>query len=212
VDRDRLADVCASLPVFPLPSTVLMPGMVMPLHVFEPRYRDLVGWVSERTQVFGVATLRDPADAASLPGDTPPLHEQIGVGIIVGQQKLPDGRRNLLLQYIGRARLLHELASPHRFRIVHTELLPELAPADADVARLRMLVLQLGAASPTAEGEARTLAELPGHELVDGLARRVLTDSVDQRAYLWASASRRVDMVEERLAEFILMGEAAAQA
>jgi len=212
VDRERLAAVCASLPIFPLPSAVLMPGMVMPLHVFEPRYRDLVDWVSEHTPVFGIATLVDPRDAASMPGDTPPVHPQIGVGLVVGQQRMADGRRNVLLQYVARARLRAELPSPHRFRIVQTEVLPEEPPAAAAVTRLRLLVLQLGSVSPAAGQEARSLSELSGDELVNGLARRVLAEAPDQRDYLAADPARRVEMVEQRLAEFIAVGGAQAEA
>jgi len=212
LDRDRLSEVCASLPIFPLPSAVLMPGMVMPLHVFEPRYCDLVEHVSARTQVFGIATLVDPSDASALPGETPPVHPQIGVGMIVGRQSLPDGRSNLLLQYIGRARMARELVSPHRFRIAHCELLEDAAPADAAAARLRLLVLQLGAVSSQAEGEARTLAELSNEELVDGLARRVLSEPDRQREYLASDMAHRVAMVEQRLAEFIAVGDPRAEA
>lgn len=208
VDRDRLVDVCASLPIFPLPGVVLMPGMVMPLHVFEPRYRELVDYVSERTQMFGLATLNEEGVA----GARPAIHPEIGVGMIVGSQSLPDGRKNLLLQHVCVARLVEELPSPFGFRMVQSELMPPLAPAEAALRRLRIMVLQLGAVSPAAEQEAAALGQLRGDELVDGLARRVLGDERSQRAYLTASRERRVHMVEQRLASFLAVGEARAEA
>ena len=52
MDRDTLDHAAAALPVFPLPRIVLMPRDLLPLHVFEPRYRALVTEVTQTTDTL----------------------------------------------------------------------------------------------------------------------------------------------------------------
>lgn len=92
------------LPVFPLPQTVLFPGALMPLHIFEPRYRTMVRDSLESHKAIAVALIRD--DPRSPHG--PAFERVAGVGLIIDSVQLPDGRYNILLQ--GRARVrLEEL-------------------------------------------------------------------------------------------------------
>lgn len=209
MDRDRLEEVCRALPIFPLPDAVLLPGMVLPLHVFEPRYRQLVEHLQTQTPLLGIATLTGEAAAE---GEAPPIHRELGIGMLVGHQGLPDGRSNILVQYVGSARVVREVPSEQAFRRVEADVLVTSTPAPEAVARLRMLVLQLGGLREEAESEARALAELSDDELVDGLARRVLADSDERRAYLVADLAERIDQVQERLAEFLTVGDARAEA
>jgi hypothetical protein len=58
--QSQSAQVLSSLPIFPLPNVVLLPGMVLPLNVFEPRYLELVDFVREHGQHIGVPLLRPP--------------------------------------------------------------------------------------------------------------------------------------------------------
>jgi Lon protease-like protein len=200
--------VCTSLPLFPLPDAVLLPGMVMPLHVFEPRYRSLVQHLRERTPILGIATTSGPEED----GRPAPVHREIGVGMLVGHQGLPDGRSNILVQHLGVARYRRDLVSTLPFRLVEATLQPDVVPAPDAVARLRLLVLQLGALRQEAEEEAKALSELSDTALVDGLARRVLADADERRAYLAADGRGRVALVQGRLAEFLAGSEARAEA
>lgn len=208
MDRERLADVCGSLPIFPLPDAVLLPGMVMPLHVFEPRYRELIDHIRQRTQIFGIATLAGEPEGAGVA----PIHPEIGVGMLVGNQSLPDGRSNVLVQHLAAARQVRELPSPFGFRLVEAALMPESEPARDAVRRLRMLVLQLGSLRSEAEEEAAALSQLGDNELVDGLARRVLAEADDRRAYLAADQRGRVALVQHRLADFLTHTASRAEA
>ena len=121
--------ILASLPIFPLPNVVLLPGMVLPLNIFEPRYLELVDHVRTHGQHIGVPLLC-PASAAL---DGPPAFEQVfGVGKLIFHVKLPDGRRIIRLEGICRARLQREHHSPHRFREVAVAALHEPQPADTE--------------------------------------------------------------------------------
>lgn len=202
VPSASMRELCAALPVFPLPRAVLMPGASMPLHVFEPRYRALVDHCLAGTRVMGIATLRDGADARS---DEAPICPEVGVGELVAHQPFPDGRSTIVLQFVGAARIHGELPRQHPFRIVACEpVVVDRHGSDAALAALRVLVLQLGALSPAAAGEARRLVQLEGMDLPDALARRLLEDPEAQRAYLGsARLVDRITAVQGRLATFL---------
>jgi uncharacterized protein len=159
LDLDRLPapEVLAGLPIFPLPNVVFLPGMVLPLNVFEPRYLALVDHVLEGGERegmhVGVPLLRpDPSllERADLelpvhdPGDGRPAIEAVfGVGRVIAHQRLPDGRRFIRLEGIGRVQVRAELTidTPESgaglaaglgagFRQVAVEALPEPQPSD----------------------------------------------------------------------------------
>lgn len=88
------------VPVFPLPSVVLFPRTVLPLHVFEPRYRALVRDAVEEEGVIAISLLL-PGWESNYGGD-PPFHEIGTVGRIEGLEPLPNGLFNLRLVGLGR--------------------------------------------------------------------------------------------------------------
>jgi Lon protease-like protein len=71
----------SSLPIFPLPNCVLLPGGLLPLHVFEPRYRELTRDCLAGAQLMGIARLR-PGFETTYYG-CPPVYERCGVGRII---------------------------------------------------------------------------------------------------------------------------------
>lgn len=79
------------LPLFPLP-VVLFPGMPMPLHIFEPRYRTMLSDIRAGDSLFGLSYF----DAASSSRETPPTGHIGCVAEITESQSLPDGRSNVL--------------------------------------------------------------------------------------------------------------------
>ena len=121
-----------SLPIFPLPNCVLLPGGLMPLHVFEPRYRDLTRDCLAGPQLMAIARLR-PGYEASYYG-RPPVYERCGVGRIICSEELPDGRFALLLRGVARAEIARELPPDRTYRVVEAKLLPD-ASCDAATAR-----------------------------------------------------------------------------
>src|SRR5690349_640678 len=79
------------LPLFPLP-VVLFPGMPMPLHIFEPRYRQMLADIRAGNNLFGLSYF----DAASTDKDIPPTGHIGCVAEVTETQGLPDGRPNIL--------------------------------------------------------------------------------------------------------------------
>ncbi|HEY7370430.1 MAG TPA: LON peptidase substrate-binding domain-containing protein [Thermoanaerobaculia bacterium] len=100
-----------SIPIFPLPGVVLLPGTLLPLHIFEPRYRAMVSDALAGDRLIGMAMIRDE-DAETA---RPPVHAIGGAGEIVESQELEDGRYNIVLEGKFRYRILEEdHARPYR--------------------------------------------------------------------------------------------------
>jgi uncharacterized protein len=95
------------IPIFPLPNLVLFPGVSVPLHIFEPRYREMVAEVSERDRIIGMTLLKGDWER-----DYYQYPDLFGIGCagrIENLIRLPDGRFNLMLEGIREFRIVKEL-------------------------------------------------------------------------------------------------------
>jgi Lon protease-like protein len=123
------------IPIFPLPVVVLFPDGRAPLHIFEPRYQQMMEATLTGEGVLGmVAVPQDQQNAMS--GD--PVVYPVGCAGKVSQyQRLPDGRFNLVLDATERFRILEEPIRPisQLYRSARVEGLPEHAP-EAQMAEL----------------------------------------------------------------------------
>lgn len=106
------------LAIFPLTGAVLFPGMQLPLHIFEPRYRAMVGDALIRDRLIGMIQPQRPVEGA-------PLYRIGCVGRIGEIQAMDDGRYNLILEGTARFRILRELDVTTAYRQVEAELLTE---------------------------------------------------------------------------------------
>lgn len=113
-DLERLA-------VFPLPNAVLFPGALMPLHIFEPRYRDMIQDVLAARRRLAVARLR-PGFEADYYG-RPPVLEICGLGAVIEDSRRPDGRYDILVHGLARVRLVEELPPVRTYREFRAERL-----------------------------------------------------------------------------------------
>jgi len=112
-------------PLFPLPKVFLFPGCVMPLHVFEPRYRRMVEDLLDGTGQLVMGTV-EHGHADELAG-SPPVRPVAGLGEICRHERLPDGRYLVWLFGLTRVRI-REAASDKPYRRVAVEPLYEIAP------------------------------------------------------------------------------------
>jgi Lon protease-like protein len=123
--RDELAppdpQTLSALPIFPLPNCVLLPGGLLPLHVFEPRYRELTRDCLAGNHYMAVARLR-PGYQTGYYG-RPPVYDRCGVGKIICSEELPDGRFALLLRGVARVEIARELPADRAYRLVEAQLL-----------------------------------------------------------------------------------------
>ncbi|WP_374407633.1 LON peptidase substrate-binding domain-containing protein [Pelagerythrobacter sp.] len=106
------------LAIFPLPGAILFPGLQLPLHVFEPRYRALVGEALVRDRRIAMIQPQSPAEGSAL--------FAIGcVGRIGEVEALEDGRYNIVLEGESRFRVLRELDVTTPFRRIEAELIAD---------------------------------------------------------------------------------------
>ncbi len=129
-DAQRVERQLHRLPIFPLPGAVLLPFALIPLHVFEPRYRKMVRDCQAGTGVLALANI--PAEALRERTQPPRVLPVIGAGILARVDPLPDGRSNIVLRGVLRARIVEELPAQEPYRLVRAEPLavPEADPAD----------------------------------------------------------------------------------
>jgi Lon protease-like protein len=122
--------------LFPLPNVVLFPQVMLPLHIFEPRYRQLTADALAGDRLIGMVLLR-PGWESDYEG-RPALYETACLGRILAEQRLDDGRFNILLRGISRVRLIAELEHDKLYRSARVELLRDQnAPIESIAAPLR---------------------------------------------------------------------------
>ncbi|MEM1032277.1 MAG: LON peptidase substrate-binding domain-containing protein [Myxococcota bacterium] len=139
---DDLEGALEAMPLFPLKQAVLFPGALLPLHVFEPRYRKLVADVlaSHRTMSVPQVLERPEGEGDDEGGDParPPIARVAGVGTIIEHAELPGGRFNIVL--LGRGRVaLDELPFAPPYRRATAKLLR--TTRDDDVPPLELTAL-----------------------------------------------------------------------
>lgn len=165
------------LSVFPLAGALLFPRAHLPLHIFEPRYRAMVGDALARDRRIAMVQPRGE-------GREPPLYALGCVGKIIECEALDDGRFNIILEGQALFRLVRELDVTTAFRQIEAELLP---PGDTP-----------GSLMPPTRaalmGEARRYADVLGYavewEAVDRLDDEPLVNGIAQIAPFDAAAKQ----------------------
>ena len=169
--------------IFPLPGAILFPGLQMPLHIFEPRYRALVKDALARDRRIGMIQPQRAENGA-------PLYTIGCLGKIGEFEALDDGGFNLVLEGQSRFRLIRELDAATPFRQIEGELIEDEGyPALSPVERAGF------------EREARRFANAQGYavdweavtrlddtSLIDGTSQIVPFDIASKQALLEASS------------------------
>ena len=118
---DDLADFDGITRLFPLPNLVLFPHVIQPLHIFEPRYRQMTADALAGDRLVSIVLLR-PGWEACYQGQ-PLVHEVACLGRIVADQRLEDGRYHILLRGLARVRIVAEVEADKLYRSARVEVL-----------------------------------------------------------------------------------------
>src|SRR5688500_5729919 len=136
------ADVdLSAVPLFPLPSVVLFPRAVLPLHIFEDRYRAMTADALGGDGLIAMALLK-PGWEKSYYGK-PAIEPVVCVGKIVSHEKLPDGKYNFLLEGQVRARVIRELPIGVVYRVAELSRIEQVPASEHDLGELRQQLLAL---------------------------------------------------------------------
>lgn len=159
--------------LFPLPNLVMFPHVLQPLHVFEPRYREMVEDALNGDRLIAMALLKPgwEMDYESRPA----IYSAVCLGRVATYHRLADGRFNLLLEGLCRARVVDELAPKRLFREAQVEVCVDEYPVEGAATRPaleRELVERFQANLPQAPEAQEQLTQLLSSKLPLG----VLTD------------------------------------
>jgi len=201
------------LPVFPLPEVVFFPETVLPLHVFEPRYRQMVADCLQGERWMAVAMLR-PGWEKDYEG-RPPIHRVAGAGEIVHAEALGDGRFNILLDGRLRVRIEEEEPGDRPYRVARARPLADVEAAvdtPGFAERLRGLRVAHGKLlTALGQGHADLVTRLtvagarPG-TVIDRIVSAVVPDAAArQRALETLEVDERLDLAAQALAELLTM-------
>ena len=181
----QLEAALEEMPLFPLTQVVLFPHALLPLHVFEPRYRALVKDCLTSHKIFAIALVTDPSDVDAR--GNPPIASVAGIGLIVEHDALPDGRSTLVLH--GQARVkLEELPFVAPYRRARATVLRELEVEVSASDRLALLTSATAFSAEVQKQDARFSFRLPsqlsGGALADHCAHHLLVDTSVRQALL----------------------------
>lgn len=180
--------------LFPLAGALLLPRAQLPLHIFEERYREMVAHALEGDRQIAMVQPRHHGDQA-------PLHQVGCLGEIVGVEELDDGRFNVVLQGIGRFRMIREAPSPEAYRLADVDM-AAFDDEDGDEAlpiALRSAVEEEARAFGDALGlvvDWEAVAQLDDETLVNAIAQVAPFDIAAKQALLEAETlSPRADLL-----------------
>ena len=143
-DPDSAGALPPAIPIFPLQdvAAMLFPDASRPLHIFEPRYREMVADAIAGDRVIGMVMLR-PGYEPDYEGN-PPIYDIGCAGVISNVERLPDGRYNIVLSGLVKFRVTSEDQS-RPYRLAEVDAIPEtLDDGDRDALRgHRPLLLEL---------------------------------------------------------------------
>lgn len=197
-DLKNFDNVCR---LFPLPGVVLFPHAVLPLHIFEPRYRQMTEDALATDRLIAIVQLRPLSDQGR--AEEPELEAVGCLGRIFKHERLPDGRFNFLLLGRKRIRLDREIANGKLYRSSKVTIIEELEADPTVEGRRQELVAlfrqaQVGGIDPDLDALFET--ELPLGVLADIITQAMGLPASAKQAFLAEpSVGRRVLSLLDRL-------------
>jgi Lon protease-like protein len=183
------------LPIFPLTGSLLLPGNLLPLNVFESRYRNLVADALEGERLVGMIQPLVPRQdnwvEAAQGSDDPELYSVGCVGRIDECEPQQDGRYLILLRGVCRFRVRRELPVHREYRRVQadsSEFQSDLAELQADVNPTRIMrALRAFGVTHDLEFDFDLLGSVPGISLLNGLSVALPFRPAEKQALLEAA-------------------------
>src|SRR5687768_6252312 len=160
-----------AIPIFPLPNAVLFPNVFLPLHIFEPRYRAMVADALDGDRIIGMALLR-PGWEKDYEG-RPPVFPIGCAGLITHNERLPDGRFNIVLRGLQKFRIRRE-QNDRLYRIAEVDTIDEpTSGTDEDQVRAARRRLEaLLVPQPSGAGsDTKVPASMSDEDLINALAQ-----------------------------------------
>lgn len=197
------------VPIFPLPNVVFFPGTKLPLHIFEPRYQQMLHDARRAEQLISIVLLDRSRKLSPHSRELPPIHPVAGLGRLTRVEKLPNGLFNIDLFGITRIRILEELPSDKPYRVARVQPLGDRASELAERRSEQVLQSAFDAFNRVLRKYSRFPGEfltrfqdLPLGMLLDIIAHHIPCDAQKKQAFLEETDPlRRCDKIVHTLDE-----------
>jgi Lon protease-like protein len=171
------------IPVFPLPDVVLFPGVFLPLHIFELRYREMVKDSLAEDRLIGISLLRPGWDHDSQ--GRPAIYPIGCVGLISHVEELSDGRYNLVLRGVEKFRVVREEETARAYRRASVDYFEEsMTVADRDIVRRQRHQLERLLTAVTDAPDQPFPSNLSDEEVINALAQYLDLEPIERQALL----------------------------
>lgn len=175
-----------SIPIFPLPTVVLFPNVFLPLHIFEPRYRQLVAESLAGDRMIGMVLLRPGYESDD--ESRPPIYSTGCSGLITHAEKLDDGRYNLVLRGIEKF-TIHSEEEPAVGRLYRSAMIKPIeefvsAHERPEIKRQRSRLEELLAPLMAGAVEQHLPPKMADEDLINTLAQYLEFEPIEKLALL----------------------------
>jgi uncharacterized protein len=154
--QQEIEAACRDMPLFPLPDISLFPFTILRLHVFEPRYVQLLRDVLSSTKLMAIPSLSDGWEKQS---EKPSIESIAGIGYVAQMQELPDDRYLILLIGVGRLLITGEHEQKEMYRRGYGQFLLERDDVRENFQQMKELFIQLLMKKPALSKEIQPLLE-----------------------------------------------------
>jgi len=181
---------------------------MLPLHIFEPRYRIMAQEALEQDIPIVVVKLMEPKRLNEM--ELPAFHEVGGLGFVMHHQQLPDGRYNILLEGTDRVRVVEELATDKPYRVGRAEVIAdEMGPMGSINALMTTLRGCIVGLQPDyerlAEALAKTINNVPNPAALSNTIASIIIADAEIRQQLLEEPriDRRLEEIITRLTDLL---------
>ncbi len=200
------AEELARLPVFPLPRVVFFPGTALPLHLFEPRYTEMIEDCLQSGCTAMAVTLLAPGWEDHYE-ENPAIHEVAGAGRIVAHQARADGTHDVILHGLNRVRLYELPNQGHAYRCARAVPIQDSGRATSSD-MLAMMACATRVAAKVRERQPdfalQVSAELSPARAADVVADQLVVSPEERQRILESSnVNDRVNLVTESVASLL---------
>ena len=196
-DLCNLNNFSGTIPLFPLSTVVFFPNTLLPLHVFEPRYKQMVSDASKSEKIIGMALLK-PGWEANYYGN-PEVFDVVGMGRIVSSETFNDGRINIVLYGLKRVKIL-EIMKESPYRLARVEIVESARCSSEETYRQKIDELitkwNFGLDVKQKSHRININTKLPLESLTDALATLIFSNVFDKQSFLEEpSVQKRAEVI-----------------
>lgn len=181
----NLTGFSGTIPLFPLSTVVFFPNTLLPLHIFEPRYKQMVNDVINAEKMIGMALLKPGWESNYY--DNPEVFDVAGMGRIVSSETSEDGKMNIVLYGLKRVKI-EEILKDSPYRLARVSIVENMYGTSDEVYKRRIeeLITKWNFTLEEKQKSHRININttLPLESLTDALATLILSNVFDKQTLL----------------------------